>query len=178
MHYLRSGEPDRAAPLFELVLARTSNRLPALRGLALIRERQSRPAEAAALLDRAVAIDGEAVQDLLRLGELRMELTDTAAAIRAFERARALAPEPFSHALELGVCYLVSRRFAEARDSLDRVPPTHPAYPMALFKRAQVSVLLGEPDRQERIRLADELADDTTRPLIDREPLFAASGTR
>ena len=46
----RSGDPRRAAPLFELVLARMPTRLPALRGLALIRRRQSRPAEAAALL--------------------------------------------------------------------------------------------------------------------------------
>jgi arylsulfatase A-like enzyme/Tfp pilus assembly protein PilF len=178
MHYLRAGAPDRAAPLFETVLARMPTRLPALRGLAGIRQGQGQPAEAAALLERALALDGEAVEDLVRLGELRMAVTDTAGAIRVFERARALRPELFTHFLELGVCYLVSRRFAEARDSLDRVPPDHPAYPMALFKRAQVSVLLGEPDRQERIRLAEELADDTTRPLIAREPLFAAAGSR
>jgi hypothetical protein len=43
---------------------------------------------------------------------------------------------------------------------------------MALFKRAQVSVLLGEPDRGERVRRAREGADATTRPLIEREALF------
>ena len=41
-----------------------------------------------------------------------------------------------------------------------------------MFKRAQVSVLLGEPDRAQRIRLAYEHADATTRPLIEREKLF------
>ncbi len=178
MHYLRSGDVERATPLFELVLARSPTRLPALRALAMIRHREGRPAEAVALLERVISIDGDAAVDLLRLGELRMELTDTPGAIRAFEQARGLMPEPFSHSLELGVCYLASRRLEEARASLDRVPASHPAYPMALFKRAQVSVLLGEPDRRERIRLADELADETTRPLIDREPLFASADTR
>jgi hypothetical protein len=45
---------------------------------------------------------------------------------------------------------------------------------MALFKRAQVSVLLGEPDRAARIEKARARADATTRPLIDRERLFQA----
>ena len=43
---------------------------------------------------------------------------------------------------------------------------------MALFKRAQVSVLLGEPDREDRIRLAYRKADGTTRRLIENEALF------
>jgi hypothetical protein len=43
---------------------------------------------------------------------------------------------------------------------------------MALFKRAQVSVLLEEHDREERIRLAYEEADPTTRRLIETESLF------
>lgn len=45
---------------------------------------------------------------------------------------------------------------------------------MALFKRAQVSVLLKEPDRQARIAAARRRADATTRPLIARERLFQA----
>ena len=43
--------------------------------------------------------------------------------------------------------YLAARRYSEARAALDRVPRSHPEWPMALFKRAQVSVLLNEPDR-------------------------------
>ena len=43
---------------------------------------------------------------------------------------------------------------------------------MALFKRAQVSVLMDEPDRDERIRLAYARADATTRRLIENESLF------
>ena len=44
---------------------------------------------------------------------------------------------------------------------------------MALFKRAQVSVLLNEPDKAARIALARQKADATTKELIARERLFA-----
>ena len=60
----------------------------------------------------------------------------------------------FGHDLELGVLYLDARRLPEARDALDRVPPATRGYPMALFKRAQVSVLLREPDQAARIDAA------------------------
>ena len=43
---------------------------------------------------------------------------------------------------------------------------------MALFKRAQVSVLLNEPDREQRVRQAWNAADEVTRPLIENERLF------
>jgi hypothetical protein len=101
-----------------------------------------------------------------------MNAADTTAALEAFEAARARAGPAFTHDLELGVLYLAARRYAEAREALDRVPTSHPSYAMALFKRAQVSVLLGEPDRAARIEAARRGADATTRALIARERLF------
>ena len=81
-----------------------------------------------------------------------MALGQTTVAIDAFEKARAIAGRrAFTHDLELGVLYLAARRFEEARDALDRVPPSHPDYPMALFKRAQVSVLLQRTRQAARI---------------------------
>jgi tetratricopeptide (TPR) repeat protein len=174
MHHLRSGERERAEPLFAEVLARSPERLSALEALARIRREQGRLAEAAGLVERTVALRRDPAPALLELGELRMALGDTPGALRAFERARELQGEGFTGWLELGVLYLADRRLAEARDSLDRVPPAHPDFPLALFKRAQVSVLLGEPDAEARIRLAREHADATSGPLIDNEPLFSA----
>jgi Tfp pilus assembly protein PilF len=101
-----------------------------------------------------------------------MDAGDTGAAIQAFEQARAAQGSAFTHDLELGVLYLDARRFDEARQALDRVPASSPAYPMALFKRAQVAVLLHEPDAAARIALAKKRADAVTRPLIERERLF------
>ena len=60
----------------------------------------------------------------------------------------------------------------DARKALDRVPTSDPNYPMALFKRAQVSVLLREPDAQSRIAAARARATPLTRTLIEREQLF------
>lgn len=172
MHYFRAGEWDKAEPLLASVLERMPDRLPALESMARIRESQGRIYEAIELLQRIVARKTDSVESLLKLGELSMAVGDTAAAIQAYEGARRLQGGEFAHFLELGVLYLADRRLEEARECLDRVPPEHPGYAMALFKRAQVSVLLGEPDSEQRIRLAYERGDSTTRPLIEGERLF------
>jgi len=78
----------------------------------------------------------------------------------------------FAHSLELGVCYMADRRFEEARAALDAVSKNHPGGPMALFKRAQVSVLLREADSAERVRSAYRVADPRLRALIESESLF------
>jgi len=109
---------------------------------------------------------------MVRIGQLAMQLQQTPLAIESFEKARALTSGPFANDLELGVLYLAARRFNDARDALDRIPTSHPEYPMVLFKRAQVSVLLKEPDSAARIAQARARADRTTRPLIDGERLF------
>ncbi len=171
-HHLRLGRWREAEPLLARVLSAQPERLPALEGLALVRERQGRLREAAQLLERVAATHPEPAAALTKLGTLRMALTDTPAAIRAFERAWSLAGDGFSAFLELGVCYLAERRLADARETLDRALSTHPNHPMALFKRAQVSVLLDEPDKTERVRAAYRHADPATRPLIEGEPLF------
>ena len=140
--------------------------------LATIREKQRRPAEAVDLRLNAYALRDASPEERLALGILAMSAGRTEDAIAAFEQARSALGPRFRNDLELGVLYLAARRFPEARDALDRVPPSHPGYAMALFKRAQVSVLLGEPDRAARIEAARQRADDTTRPLIARERLF------
>ena len=172
MHYFRDGDWASAGPLFESVLTGSPGRIPALEGLAQIREREGDLARAIELQERIIAAKAEPSKNLTKLAELRMGQGDTPAAILAFERARGLEGEAFTHFLELGVCYLADRRLEEARGALDRVPADHPGYAMALFKRAQVSVLLREPDRAERVRRALEGADEMTRELIRNEALF------
>lgn len=103
---------------------------------------------------------------------MAMSVQQTATALDAFERARMRNPQGFDHELELGVLYFASQRWPDAAAALDRVPPASPGYPMALFKRAQVSVLLRESDQAARIEAARRRADSTTRPLIERERLF------
>lgn len=173
LHYLRNGDGERAAPLLEEVLAAQPDRLAAIEALAEARAGQGRLPDAAALLERAAPLSGDGGARLAEAGVIRMRLGETGPAVADLERARALQGNAFRRDLELGVLYLASRRLEDARAALDRVPPDHPEIAMALFKRAQVSVLLREPDANERIRRAREKADATTRPLVATERLFA-----
>jgi choline-sulfatase len=176
LHYARGKQWERAVPLLERVVAEAPDRLPALEALAVVRERQGRISEAVTLRQKIYGMRSPTPMELIRLGQLAMSAGQTALAIDTLERARALQGSAFGHHLELGVLYLAARRLPEAKESLDRVPPSHPDYPMALFKRAQVSVLLHEPDRAARIEIARERADATTRKLIASERLFQEPG--
>ncbi len=174
MHYFRFQRWDLATPIFEKVLTVMPRKLPALEALARIRESEGRFDDAARLMRRIVALKESPSAEWIRLGELEMATANTPAAIRAFEEARRLQGEAFNRHLELGVCYLAARNPGAAADELDLVPRDHPGYAMGLFKRAQVSVLLGEPDWRERVRFAYERADPSIRRLIENEPLFQA----
>jgi tetratricopeptide (TPR) repeat protein len=172
LHLARGPRWEEAAPILEKIVAESPDRVPVLEALARLRERQGRAREALAMWQKIHSLRRATPLELVKTGELAMEAEDTAAAIAAFEAARLAQGPAFRHHLELGVLYLSARRFEEARDALDRVSPRHPAFPMALFKRAQVSVLLHEPDRASRIEAARRGADATTRELIARERLF------
>jgi tetratricopeptide (TPR) repeat protein len=177
LHYARGRKWEKAVPLLEGIVAEAPHRLPAVEALAQVRERQGRIEEALSLRQKVYAVRTPSPVELVGLGRLAMSARQTPVAIEAFEKARDRQGKAFEHDLELGVLYLAARRFPEARESLDRVPPSHPDYPMALFKRAQVSVLLREPDQAARIERARAGADATTRPLIASERLFRGIGT-
>jgi tetratricopeptide (TPR) repeat protein len=173
LHQARTRDWPRAVPVLERVVAETPGRLPAVEALARLRERQGRDADALALWQRVFEMRVPTPAEAVHVGELSMSLGKTPEAIAAFERARAAQGPAFRHDLELGLLCLDARRFEEARAALDRVPASHPEYPMVLFKRAQVSVLLKEPDAAQRIARARQRADASTRELIARERLFA-----
>jgi len=166
LHYVRTKEWEKAVPLLEQVVSESPDRLPAVEALAIVRERQQRIPDAVALRRQIYQARPPSPAELAHLGEMQMAIGDTAGAIASFEKA---GP---GHDLELGVLYLAARRFEEARAALDRVPPSHPEYPMALFKRAQVSVLLHEPDAPARIQAARQHATPYTRQMIEQERLF------
>ena len=172
LHYARGKDWPQAVPLLERIVAESPERLPAVEALASVRERQGRIEEAIALRQQIATLRAPTAGDQVRLGQLAMQAQQTTLAIESFEGARSKVGASFTHDLELGVLYLSARRFTDARSALDRVPPSHPEYPMALFKRAQVSVLLKEPDSAARIARARQHADPTTRELIARERLF------
>ena len=172
MHYMKNEQWDLARPLFESVLAESPDRLPALAGLAQAYTRQGEIKKAIGQLEKIVRIKDSPGLEWARIGQLRMTLHDTKGAIRAFEAARKMLGDQFTFHLELGILYMADKRLNESAISLDRVSSQHPAYATALFKRAQASVLLGEADRENRVRQAWLKADKTTRPMFENERLF------
>jgi choline-sulfatase len=172
LHYARGKDWKTAEPMLEQIVAQSPDRVPALEALALIREREGRFGDALALQQKVLTLRTPAPAELAHLGALAMQAGQTDAAIEAFEKARAAQGGAFQSNLELGVLYLAAGRFTDARNALDRVPAASAAWPMALFKRAQVSVLLHEPDATARIESARAHANAVTRELIAREQLF------
>ena len=178
LHYARGRQWERAVPLLERIVKEDPDRLPPLEALAVIRERQGRIDESIRLRQSIYSRRAPSPAELTRMGEMAMDLGQTAVATDSFERARKLQGPAFARDLDLGVLYLAAGRLEEAKESLDRVTPSSPGYPMALFKRAQVSVLLHEPDQAARIEAARAKADGTTRELIMRERLFQSLRNR
>jgi choline-sulfatase len=175
LHFARSKQWERAVPMLERIVSEDPDRLPPLEALAVIRERQGRIDDAIRLRQSIYNRRVPSAAELVRLGEMAMSTGHTDLAIDSFERARGLRGAAFVHNLELGVLYLAAGRLPEAKQALDKVPRSDRGYAMALFKRAQVSVLLHEPDQADRIALARQHADATTRELIARERLFRPS---
>ncbi len=172
LHLMRIGNEAAARPLLEEVLEANPGRAGALRQLARAHANAGRIEEATDLLQRLDGTGASGANDLTLLADLFMATGRTDEAIATFERAEGLAGDQFARLLELGVLYLADNRFEDARDALDRIGPDHPQLPMVAFKRAQVSCLLGELDRRERVQAAIAIANDVTRPLIARERLF------
>jgi choline-sulfatase len=172
LHDARSGRVDRAEPVLQAALEDDPNRVAAIDALASLRERQRRLPEALALRKRAAALRVPSAPELSRIAALAMNLGDSETAADAFEKLRAAGRESFRNDLELGVVLLQLRRLEDARAALDRALARDPQNAMALFKRAQVAVLLREPDSTKRIARARAGADEWTRPLIERERLF------
>ena len=172
MHYFRTKAYEKAAEKFEWVLQRMPDKTMAQELLGKIRMSQKQTDQAIELLENAAIRAGDR-DDLLRLlGDLYMEKRNSKMAVTALRKALDLNPEGFDRFLELGVCLMDIGDHPGAGAMFDRVSQDHPGYAMALFKRAQVSVLTGEPDARQRIDAAASSGDPRILQLIENEPLF------
>ena len=171
LHHFRFGQWERAATHLEWVLDRWPDKVEALECLAQIREKTGDSAGALAFYERAAHLKRDPAL-YIRKGLLCMQNRMTIDAIEAFREAERLAPAEFTHHLELGVCYFSISDYRNARQMLDLVPPDHPGYAMARFKRAQVSVLLKEADAHDQVREALAAANPQTAELIRNDDLL------
>ncbi len=173
MYQVQRQRWDEAADNFTFVLARQPRRFQALSQLAFIRERQGRLDDAQGLFERALSLDDRDAETHLALTRLAMERGRSAIALEHLLAAKELQGQDFSQHLELGACFMDLRRFDEAAPCFDLVPQTSPAFPLALFKRAQLAALRHESDLRARYQAALRGATPETRPLLERDPLFA-----
>ena len=174
LHYARGTDwaQAEAAPLLEKVLAETPDRLPVVEALARIRERQGRAADAIGLYQQAYVLQSPTAGGVDSAGSARDERPADTAGHRVVRESsqpagRSVRPQPRARRrLSRGAAPAGGTRRARPRARVGS------RYPMALFKRAQVSVLLNEPDSAARIAKARQGANATTRPLIEAEKLF------
>ena len=174
LHYARGKDWAQAVPALEQIVAASPERLPAVEGLALLRVRQGRLEDAVGLLQSAYELQGaDRGANWCGWARWRWKLDgQTRRSTRSSGRGASRAQRSATN---------WSSACCTCRPAVSRTPAprsiafraSHPAYPMALFKRAQVSVLLREPDAAARIEAARRRADATTRDLIAREKLFA-----
>lgn len=172
LHFFRVKNYDQAEKLFTKVLERTPNRIPALICMAEIAEKKRDIDGAIAGYTQLTAFQQTNPKPFLKLGALFMLKGESEQAIDAFLAAKDLQGDGFQYNLDLGVCYLALDQRDEARNCLDQVVPDQPGYAMALFKRAQVSVLLHEQDSANRIQFAYQNGNAHTKQLIEKEQLF------
>ena len=173
LHYARGREWPRAVPLLEQVVAETPERLPALEALAAVREKQGRLGDALALRQKVQGAEdadprpSSSISESWRWRRNRRRWRSSRSSGRGAWRTAGSATTS-----SWACC--ISRRGDSPRRATRSTAfrSSHPDYPMALFKRAQVSVLLKEPDSAARIAQARRRADATTRPLIAQERLF------
>ena len=105
-----------AVPMLEQIVAESPDRVAALEGLALVRERQGRFDDAVALLQRIYTLRTPSPAELRHLGELRCRpARRTPPSMHSRRRAPAQGAA-FRNDLELGVLYLAANRLDEARD--------------------------------------------------------------
>ena len=165
-------------PLLEQIVAEAPDRLPALEALAQVRERQGRMAEALALRQRIYGMRAPSAAELVRLGQLAMRPRRRRSPSSRSRRRAACRAAPSRTTSSSASC-TSPRGASRRRETLSTASRRRTRRtPMALFKRAQVSVLLHEPDQAARIETARQRADATTRPLIARERLFQDAGAR
>lgn len=170
MHFLRFQELDKAADAFSWVLERQPERITALKALANLRLQQGNSEEAAELWRKAANLGGEAASHV-QAANLFMQQRNSQAAAHHFSQAAAKDPG-FSHHLEWGVVLLDMRQLDGAAAQLEKVSPDHPAYSLALFKRAQTGALRNDSDVGTWIQKIREQSDPHILAMLHNDGLL------
>ena len=141
----REDRLDDAARLYEAVLELDRHHVGSLHNLALIRARQGRPGEAAAMLRHALDRRPDEAVAHASLGGVLLAMRQPGQALAPLRRALALAPELASAHADLGHALLALGRAEEALQSFERALTLEPRAAAALSGKGSALQALGHP---------------------------------
>lgn len=174
LSYFERGNWEKAESLLRTGLQLEPDRVSAWQALAQIAQKRKDPVAEKEALQQCVRWNPKDQQSWTRLGLLAMQEMDSPSAISAFETSRDLDPTHFDRWLELGVCYQSTGQLDQAARSLENVQASHPGYPMACFKRAEIAAYRQEPGWEAWAQKAWSVADPTTRQLLNNNGQLSA----
>ena len=140
------GDVTAAGSGLERIVAAHPREASAYYQLAIVRERQSRFDEAAALLARAVEVRDSYREAWFQLGVARFRLNDARGAVAAFERAIELDPTNAQARNNLGVAFVRQEKFAEAERQFAEALRLAPGYVEARGNLERLQAMSKRPD--------------------------------
>lgn len=135
----KSGDPEGALPFLERALELNPSYASGHVYLARVRGELGSWPQAAASLERAVALGQDDLSTLLDAGKAHANGGDLVAAAGAFERARDAHPDAPAAWGYLGVVYVDLERWEQASDVLSRLEALAPEHPLTATVRDRLA---------------------------------------
>ncbi len=140
----RAGRRVEAESGYQAILARQPNNADALHLLGVIAHQSKRHSDAAALISRAIALNGNVAPFHSNLGEVLRESGDAQTALTHYARAIELRPAYADAYNNLGRALDMLGRPNDARPMYRQAISIEPEHPKAHFNLGLVSLLLGD----------------------------------
>ena len=167
-HY-RAGRRDAARAAAEAVLVRTPAHVPALNLLGVMHRQRGDLVNARVMLERAAALDPNVETAWINLGNVCLDLEDADAAIEAYQRGLAAAPERSDTLRLLGNALVRAGRDREAMDRFDAAVAAEPGSASIRRDRARAHFAAGR--LQPALAELDAYPDDPEMRLVKAQML-------
>jgi hypothetical protein len=172
----RQGRDDDAIALYNTLLARAPNHLPAYNNLGVALRKTERFAEAVACYRRSLEADPDNPQTLSNLGNALKDLHRLDEAIATLRRAVGLRPDDAGIVYNLGIALKDAGRLDEALAQYARAQSLRPddrdiPWDTALALLAKPDFARGWPAYESRWRLKDVVPPAYAQPRWDGAPL-------
>ncbi len=163
-----------AAQHFTLALALAPNSEELLYDYALVMMRLNKPQEASRAMESAVHLGSESGAYLYLLGVSYLQAGHLAGAVAAFQDSNQAQPDRACTFLALGVAFFGQKRYAEARNALERFLTRYPGQQQALYLLTRIAQTQGDVDRARVLAERLSSAKDKSR-AVEQDDAYAKS---